>query len=376
MAIAKTIMNNSYPILVDKWSDVWRTADYILASFLILFFLLSTTLNPIVLYHYWKLPSTIPNILYRILAVSDLVTNLARPLVMSFAHLMSEEVESLAQDPNTFSKVITIAIRMSMTMSFAAVALLSLTRAIKIQWPFFHIRKMFIFVWLGGIFIFVLVIVIFNMAGTGDDTYIKRFVCIGTVVAFKGTITEDGRKVAEATKLSKMEICPMYIHAIIAAVVTIWAVVALARTIQQSKVTKTSGDRNVGIRKTAIRKIMEKFKGCGAIVIMNLTSLIMVISLVIYLLQTYKGGRNKFTSNQISFCHSAYLVNMVLPTTIAATNPVILIMFNEELKKKAMFWRKRQRPQSQLTMASFSAPTSQLTICRPCNKLSVESRQQ
>ena len=344
MAIAETMMNNSVKKMY-TWpagSLWWRVSDGISGSVLTLFFLLSTTLNPIVFYHYWKLPSTLPNILYRILALADFITNLVRPLKMASLHFSPTHYPTpiVIQDLNILSMVSTVVVRMSVTVSFAAVALLALTRAIKIQWPFFHIRKMFVFLWLSLVAVFELVVLVLEMII--EKKYMRRVLCLAAVVSLKEVPDEESGGRMQATLLARIAMHPMYVHAVIATIVSNWGVVALARTIQQSTVNKNSGVENPSIRETAFHKIRTKFKGCGAIVVINLTSMMTVISLLAYI---YKVKRRVFADGRIGFCHSTYVVNFFLPSLIAATNPLILMKFNLELRKRAMFWKKSSRSQ-------------------------------
>ena len=67
----------------------------------------------------------------------------------------------------------------------------------------------------------------------------------------------------------------------------------------------------------------------------------MVINFVIYALQFHLNPENDDDDDDglISFCRSAYTANMIIPSLIAATNPVILIKFNEDLGRRVAFWR-------------------------------------
>ena len=359
MAIAELLKINSSLGMSNFSPEVWRVFDYMGGAILILYFLLSTILNPIVFYHYWKLPSTIPNILYRILAISDLMTNLVRPIVMVLAHFNSEKLTEVLQEDMTASRIITVQVRMSMTMSFASVALLALTRAMKIQWPFVHIKRRLIFVWLGIFAIFEFVVVTWNMAG--GKRHIKRFVCVGSSVALIKETSEEGGEDLKLSKLTELSAAPMYLHAVIAVIVTIWAVVALARAIQQSKVTKMSGDQSSGEQTSAFQRIREKFKGCTAIIIINLTSLVMVVNMIIYAVQNHLKTKYGDGDGRISLCHSAYTVNMIIPSLIAATNPVILIKFNEDLGRRVAFWRNDGRSQRQQALTPSTRQTTQVS---------------
>ena len=360
MAIAELILENSRAAPLNWSSEVWRTLDITSGSIQIILFLLSTTLNPIVFYHYWKLPSTVPNILYRLLAISDFMTNLARPLFIAAGHFSPRENKSLSVliDTNLYSIIFTVMVRVSMTMSFTSVALLALTRAMKIQWPFYHIKKRYIFIWLSFIVTFISLVMIGNMVS--EKNTLKNFICVGTVIALQfKNITLSGQdkqiQTADASLLSRLSYIPMYFHAVIAVLVSIWAAVALARTIQESKVTKSCGMSNCGTHRTPFQKAMNKFRGCGAIVIMNLTNVLLMVSLISLIL-TVKFADVKYAigDGRIGFCQSIYVVQFVFPTIIASTNPLVLIKFNLELRRRVVFWRTTSQQQNQIT------PTSRL----------------
>ena len=355
-------MNNS-AIRMYSWpagSQWWRVSDVIHGSFLVLLFLLSTTLNPIVFYHYWKLPSTLPNILYRILASADFITNVARPIMIAHLHLSPTYYPTPVLDFNFVSVVSTVVVRMSMTISFAAVALLALTRAIKIQWPFFHIRKLFVFLWLIVLAVYEFTVLVLGMII--DKKYIRRVVCIGTVIPLKEVSNEGGNSRIQPTVLALLSILPMYVHAIIATLVSIWAIVALAKTIKQSTVNKNTSDQESAVQRTAFERIKHKFKGCRAIFVINLTSLLTTISTISYL---SKINRFRLPDGRITFCHSTYVVNFLMPSLIAATNPLILMKFNLELRNRAMFWKKSSRSVSQQQTQSQILPLNPLNkSCR------------
>ena len=346
MALAETIIQNSRTTPMKWTSGNFRALDVFCGSILTIYFLLSTILNPIVFYHYWKLPSTVPNILYRLLAISDFVTNLARPLMIAVDHFSPFEDVSLSVliDSNVKSVIMTVSVRVSMTMSFTTVAFLALTRAIKIQWPFFHIKKRLIYIWISLIAAFISVVMVLNMAA--ERNVLKNFVCAGAVIALQyKNISEEGQNGtsvhADASILSRISFLPMYFHAIIAVVVSIWAVIALAKTIRESKVTKnTRNPSSVAQKTSAFQRVMIKFKGCGAIIIMNLANIILIVSLV-SLVTTVRFSRLKYSPDDetIDYCHFVYAVQLILPTLIAATNPLILMKFNLDLRKRVLFWR-------------------------------------
>ena len=125
---------------------------------------------------------------------------------------------------------------------------------------------------------------------------------------------------------------PMYIHAFISVVVSIWAIAALVRAITHSTLTKHSAipSREEVKRKTSLQRFLEKFKGCRAIMIINITSIMMVMCTAIHIART----RTTIDPQNVSFCQISVALNLGLPTVMAATNPLIVIWFNQELRNR------------------------------------------
>ena len=350
MAIAEVIKGNSTVLSGGLSSETYRILDFLDGSLLVLLFLLSTTLNPIVFYHYWKLPSTVPNILYKVLALADFVTNLVRPILLTVAHFRSHDYRDLFLDPGSYHIFGTITTRVGVTLSSASVALLALTRAIKIQWPFHRIKKRHVTIWLVVVATFEFLIVVANLARDFDN--LKLFLCSYLCISFEGFDLGVGRKGYQIHGLSKLAILPMALHALLAVCVSLWAIVALTVTIKQSRhfSNKTqplelekSGSKGV----LSFKKIKEKFKGCGAIVMINTTSLAMVIAVLSLTVRVETSP--VFEDDNVPFCQSSYIVSVVITSVIAASNPLILILFNNDVMKRVAFWRGRSRDRSVLS---------------------------
>ena len=96
---------------------------------------------------------------------------------------------------------------MGVTISSAAVAILALTRAIKIQWPFYRIKKRYIFIWLAFVAKFEFVIVAFNLAR--DFANVKLFLCNCLCMSFKEFYIGEDKKGYQIYQLSKLAVLPM-----------------------------------------------------------------------------------------------------------------------------------------------------------------------
>ena len=383
MAIFELLKNNSLAHESNIPVDLLRGLDFLAGTILILLFLLSTFLNPIVFFHYWKLPSTIPNILYRILAFSDFSANVIRPLLNAFMHFSPNVLTEILLETTIRSNIFTIIIIMSMTLSIASVALLAVTRAIKIQWPFYRVKKRMVFCWLGSVALLQFVVTLSFISE--DRNLVRNFVCSGTCVSIKVNDLGNGKERIQLSVRTLMAAFLMYFHAFISVVVSIWAIASLAIAIRLSKVTKNinnaTSNRNepeLKLKLAAFQKILKKFKSCRAIIMVNFTSMMMVISAatmvarsqvitqigpenvghcrVAYTCQTLSGplpqsgsparearGAAAAAAPHISNVklgrnvRQAYTANVIVPSIMSATNPLILVWYNEDLRARLMF---------------------------------------
>ena len=343
MALFELLKNNSGIRAGVKSSEFMWGLDFAAGFLLILCFLLSSTLNPIVFYHYWKLPSTVPNILYRLLALADFTANNIRPLFSAYAHLSPDDITDILLDANIQSSVCTVVVMMSITLSTASVALIALTRAIKIHWPFYRVKKRLIFCWLGVLLTFQLTCIIYFLAR--DPSAVRNLVCSGTSVAVRFIDLPDGSIGWRVSARTIFAFVIMYVHALISILVSIWAIANLVKAIKQSKLTKNTVVSEEGDRKNernTLRKTLKKFKSCQAIVLINLTYVAMVVGAVITIAQMPDGANGHYES--VLNCRASYGINIVLPSIMAATNPIILIRFNEDIRARftcgEIYWAK------------------------------------
>ena len=122
--------------------------------------LISTLLNPLILYVYFKRNNTIKNFLFKLIAVSDFLTNILPAPFIGYVFLSSEMFDKntrytfLNQAPEflccTFGCI-----------SQVAVTLMALTRMIKIIRPFYRIK----FKWVMRYIIFYAVYMVLGNAG-------------------------------------------------------------------------------------------------------------------------------------------------------------------------------------------------------------------
>ena len=355
MAIFELLKNNSLAHESNIPVDLLRGLDFLAGTILILLFLLSTFLNPIVFFHYWKLPSTIPNILYRILAFSDFSANVIRPLLNAYMHFSPNVLTEVLSETTIRSNIFTVIIIMSMTLSIASVALLAVTRAIKIQWPFYRLKKRMVFYWLGSVAILQFVVSLSFISE--DRNLVRDFVCSGTSVSIKVIDLGNGKERIRLSVRTIMAAFLMYFHAFISVVVSIWAIASLAIAIKLSKVTKHVNNATSNLNepkhkpKGAFQKILTKFKSCRAIIMVNFTSMMMVISAAT---MVARSQATQIGPENVGHCRVAYTVNVIVPSIMSATNPFILVWYNEDLRARLMVCKKYTTDQSVGRSQNFS----------------------
>ena len=108
-------------------------------------------------------------------------------------------------------------------------------------------------------------------------------------------------------------------------------------TIKQSRILSNKTQPSEAEKVSFLKKIHDKFKGCGAIVMINTTSLAMTIAFLSLVIRL--GISPVFDVDNVTFCESSYIVSVIMTSVIAATNPLILIFFNDDIKKIITFWK-------------------------------------
>ena len=224
---------------------------------------------------------------------------------------------------------------MGVTMSSAAVALLALTRAVKIQWPFYRIKKRYMIIWLSIAFVYEFLVVVLDLALNQDN--VRFFLCSSLCISLKVFDLGEDKKGYQIYQVSKLAVLPMGVNALLTVVVSVWAIAALAVTIKQSRIVSNKTLPLEAKRVSSLKNIHEKFKGCGAIALINTTSLAMMLAIMALAART--SDSSVFEADNVTFCQSSYTVSVLVPSLIAATNPLILILFNDDVKKKITFWR-------------------------------------
>ena len=147
--------DSNFNISTYKVTQDDRIINYTVASLLIISFLSSTLLNPILLYHHRSSgKKSITTFLFTCLAVSDCLTNLATPLVYS-VFMISPKVRSELSDPLIHPFMIVACI--TGCFSQCVTTLLAVTRLMSFINPFKRIKNKVVKVYLVIYTIFMLI---------------------------------------------------------------------------------------------------------------------------------------------------------------------------------------------------------------------------
>lgn len=315
--------------------------DYIHGAMFILCFLVSSILNPLVFRHYWRAAPSLAGSLYMVLSLSDLITNSVRPLFICLLHFAPKAPETLlvATSYNLQGQIVvgslTILTRIAFSVSACTGAMLAFTRLIRIQYPFYHTRRGAIVLTIGCVGLEQLVVLLLGFTTPG--VVLMVFSCTGMGVPVKQG-TELAKLLSTTSFYTALINIPIVLSFLLSSSTSVWAVVVLVRTIRGNKVTGVSGvgqhQVTDGRLKTRIRQGLTKFKGCLSLCLLNLTSMLMAVSFIGVLVLIKSLPEDQTTLGEtFKLCHPAYVLDTVLPSIIAAVNPTVICLLNEELSR-------------------------------------------
>ena len=132
-------LNGTYIEIIRK--DVGYL-NYLFFSILSFLSLVSTSSNPIVFCYHYKL-STTSALLFTLLSVSDFITNIISPIIVSY-NLLKSEIDELYKPATVIERVYTIFYTTVTGTSNVLVCLLSIMRYVSIRNSFYHIKIKFL----------------------------------------------------------------------------------------------------------------------------------------------------------------------------------------------------------------------------------------
>ena len=269
-------------------TDLTRFANYVAGIVMILGFLISTILNPLVFYHFCKESSSmvIVDLLFKILAISDFLTNIYAPIF--YAHQIFH-AEIQASVKRTWAYMLAQAFTCNLgCISQSATTLLAVARYLRLRAPFININK-YIFL---AIFLF--------------------YAGIMTAITITGkyyfyTATEGNVEQGVMTSLSAT--C-FYLNLVQCFVGNFFSVLCVTSLFKG----KPDSDDKIAMKTYEMRK-----KGCVTILLINLPYLISLIFALVAAITDYK--------------HLRALMFTFLPVATSMVNPIILCWRNTGIRK-------------------------------------------
>ena len=303
--------------------------NYFWGVLILIPFIISTLLNPVVFIFKYNQPRSAASMLYMILSVSDFLTNLLRPIILSY-ELLKPELDHFQSVCTTTKLVRTFYYNFFSEISLATTACLAIMRFIAIQFPFYRPRKR-ILIW--AILVWTLLFIIpidVIMLWVSNNQLGKNGFYLGWLRSHQYLF------LWEAKNTFVKVICMRY---------TITTLISLAA----SGLTMIAMLRN----KSAPHARPRNNKGCVAIVVMN-------AALIIHLILSFKD-----TLPMIFDPDYDKLYDLQEPVTLeilsqfllgnggvilSAFNPLVIVIFSSVLKEFIRVRLSLARGQSQETV--------------------------
>ena len=271
---------------------------------LIICFIISTTLNPVVYLHHYNKSSNLVTLLYQMLSACDFFTNLYYPLLSSY-NLLRNHTDNTKVHPASLFNVVTTVITMPCcTISVMLTSIISITRLICIRYPFCRVVYLRKYV-LGYIVIYICYFYsfyVYNVAGFKHPNWF-RF----RQVAWGNPITPDTSKILEIMWYS-----PLAFHCIVGLLTSLVTV-----NILYSKHHDSTDPH------------LERKSSFG-ILAMNVGN---VSFLAISLLDRQFLQTDSYFSYPLQLCSFG-----VVPFFYSAFNPAIVILCSTAIKRKVSQW--------------------------------------
>ena len=269
-----------------------RIFNYAVGSALIFSFLVSTTLNPFLLYHHQKFGKRgVTTFLFSCLAVSDFLTNLMTPLVYTVFMMSPTTVHSL-HSPSFLNVLLHFGDFSCATGCFSQclATLLAITRHFKIKRPFGRIRKKTLKIYFA---VYTSIMIFDNIA-----------VSICTIILTHADSEKTKRFVGKITGIIVIICIGLnLLHCILGVVFSITTVVYVYLT------------------KSASETISTK-RVCVTILLMNIVYVITVIQISLQFFNYNGSGVKLF--------FSAYFL---MPIFTSAYNPIILFIRSRQIRQ-------------------------------------------
>ena len=276
--------------------------NYIFGTLILIPFLVSSLLNPIVFLYQFTKPPSIATSLYKLLAVSDFMTNIIRPVWLSY-ELLRPGLDDYLTPWSTTTCVRQAYFGIMCELSMLFNTCLAVMRYISIRFPFYHCRKKILFR-----FILVSVILVTILITLTSCSYAKA-------IKLEYVRTKQLYYVPENSK-GRIYFMTKYI---VTGIITV-----IASYLTGFEIVKNRGSAHFNSRT----------KGCFTILIMNCgTLLITFLWILCVLCNRFEQKHSDGTYSTTSAGDAAGFVSVNFSIVLSAFNPLVIVMLCKGIKK-------------------------------------------
>ena len=310
-AQAKFIFNNVTIMKAHEASRTDGAANITFGITLVLCWVVSSLLNPLIVFYYFKQKHSVANTLFSVLAITDFLTNLFCPLVVG-VYLLQPGVVQPMRDPGIWNVFQSLFSKTLSNLSFVVTTLLCITRYIQISRPFYivHSKLLYSYIFLYMVlFLCKHVTISLVLPGRVWVSYIQE-------VAVLDTHSEHYVQV-----LTVLGIAPQNLHALAAALVSVLTVVLIVR------VSLFSGD--------PCSADHHSLRCSVAVIAMNIANMVWAALLTFSLVKSVLLGTEGLSSRFEVFYDDRYRIFItygLMMYLLSALNPLILLVTSSQIR--------------------------------------------
>ena len=282
--------------------------NYIWGVLILVLFIISTLLNPVVFIFNYNQPRSAASLLYLMLSASDFLTTLLRPIILSY-ELLKPGLDDYKSDCTTTKIFRENYNNLFGEVSATTTACLAIMRFIAIQFPFYRPRKK---IMVGAIVTWTLIcvtpLIIYTLLACNNQGY--NGVRANWIRPAQTFFFVENMSAAHFVKINTIRYLLTSVIALVASGLT---VVAMLR----NKKTPNARSRN---------------KGCITIVVMNAA---LIIDVIVYNLDAIPAVFDPDSSKNTFYNTTANLRLFVVlngGVFLSAFNPLVIVIFSSQIK--------------------------------------------
>jgi len=283
--------------------------NYIFGILILIPFIISTLLNPVVFIYKYNQPRSVASILYMMLSASDFLTTLFRPILLSYEFL-KPGLDDYVQLCTT-SRQVRFSFLIFQELSCTVTTFLAVMRFIAIQFPFYRPRKKILF---GTILAWSLICFMPVMCFTSWVCGHQGRNALTENVVFwlrpqQVLVPKDPQSIIFKTQIIRY----MFTTAV-ALIASVATVVAMLR----NKSTPNTRSRD---------------RGCVTIVVMNTASIISLFIMMKDGIPLIFGTDAQTQLPALTTTYNMLLFLLVnIPLLLSAFNPLVIVLFSSQIK--------------------------------------------